>query len=154
MASNHFSNPFIYGEQFKDMNSSRNYNTNTSQPLIQSSQEYMFYKKYISIHSEDRDMLKYPNSSEFEIMLPEDMLNVTTLRLSDWSFPSNYNTFSVENNNVVMTFKINNPYNPNVNGVSNILVQLTFKYFFENADKTYSIKISNGFYNPEQWLLS
>jgi hypothetical protein len=128
------------------------FNTNTNHPLIPNSQEYMFYKKYVSIHSEDRDMLKYPNSSEFEIMIPEDMLNVTTLRLSDWSFPSNYNTFSVENNNVVMTFKINNPYNPNINGVSNLLVQLTFKYFFENADTTFSIKISNGFYNPEQMV--
>jgi hypothetical protein len=128
------------------------FNTNTSHPLIPNSQEYMYYKKYVSIHSEDRDMLKFPSSSEFEIMLPEDMTNVATLRLSEWAFPSNYNTFSVENNNVVMTFKIANPYNPNINGVDNVLVQQTFKYFFENSDTTFSIKISSGFYNPEQMV--
>ena len=40
---------------------SRNFNTNTSHPLIPSSQEYMYFKKYVSIHSEDRNMLKYAN---------------------------------------------------------------------------------------------
>jgi hypothetical protein len=140
-------------EQPPSFNSQAIFNTNTNHPLIPNSQEYMYYKKYVSIHSEDRDMLKYPSSSEFEIMLPEDMLNVATLRLADWSFPSNYNTFSVENNNVVMTFKINNPYNPNINGNSNNLVQQIFNYFFLNANNTFYIKISDGFYNPEQMVV-
>lgn len=133
-------------------NSQQVFNTNTNHPLIPNSQEYMYYKKYVSIHSEDRDMLKYPSSSEFEITLPEDMLNVTTLRLADWAFPSNYNTFSTENNNVIMTFKITNPYNPNINNVSINLVQQTFSFFFQNPNITYSIKISDGFYNPEQMV--
>ena len=76
------------------MNSAFFNNTNANHPIIPSSQEYLFYKKYVSIHSEDRDILKYPNSSEFEITLPEDLLNVSSLRLVNWSFPSNYNTFS------------------------------------------------------------
>ena len=71
------------------------FNTNTSHPIIPSSQEYMYYKKYVSIHSEDRDVLKFPNPSEFEIELPEDLLNVASLRLVSWSFPSNYSTFSI-----------------------------------------------------------
>ena len=83
---------------------SRNFNTNTSHPLIPSSQEYIYYKKYVSIHSEDRNTLKYPRSSEFEIELPEDILNVAALRLVSWTFPANYNTFSVLNDNVAMTF--------------------------------------------------
>ena len=37
-------------------------NTNQNHPLQQSSQEYYQYKKYVSIHSEDRDVLSYPNS--------------------------------------------------------------------------------------------
>ena len=49
--------------------SSKVYNTNQSHPLIPSSQEYLFYKKYVSIHSEDRDIIKYPNASFFEIEL-------------------------------------------------------------------------------------
>ena len=154
MASNNFSsNPFIYGEQqFKDMNSSRNYNTNTSHPLIQSSQEYMFYKKYVSIHSEDRDMLKFPNSSEFEIEVPEDMLNVASLRLVDWTFPANYNTFSSLNSNVTMTFIINNPYNPNINSVSNLLAQKIFECLFYSMNTEFLFVIEEGFYNPEQMV--
>ena len=70
------------------------FNVNQTHPLIPNSQNYTYYKKYISIHSEDRDMIKYPNASAFEIELPEDLLNVATLRLYDWSFPCNYDTFS------------------------------------------------------------
>ena len=70
------------------------FNTNTNHPLIPNSQEYIYYRKYVSIHSEDRDIIKYPNSSEFDIELPEDLLNVISIRLSTWAFPSNYSTFS------------------------------------------------------------
>ena len=90
------------------MNSGFFNNANANHPIIPSSQEYLFYKKYVSIHSEDRDILKYPNSSEFEITLPEDLLNVSSLRLIEWAFPSNYNTFSQLNSNVEMFFQINN----------------------------------------------
>ena len=81
--------------QFLDFSTSRVFNTNTSHPLIPNTQEYIYYKKYVSIHSEDRNMLKYPSSSEFEIEMPEDLLNVVALRLVSWTFPSNYNTFSI-----------------------------------------------------------
>ena len=47
------------------------FNTNTSHPLIPNSQEYIYYKKYVSVHSEDRNMLKYPESSDFEFELHE-----------------------------------------------------------------------------------
>ena len=128
------------------------FNTNTNHPLIPNSQEYIYYKKYVSIHSEDRDMVKYPSSSEFEIEMPQDMLNIIALRLADWSFPSNYNTFSVYNENVTMTFTINNPYNPNlVDGFSaSVLAQKTFEYLYLNQTTSYSIQISDGFYNPQQ----
>ena len=33
------------------------FNTNTNHPIIQNSQQYIFYRKYVSIHSEDRDIL-------------------------------------------------------------------------------------------------
>jgi hypothetical protein len=131
---------------------SRNFNTNTSHPLIQNSQEYMYYKKYVSIHSEDRDILKYPNPSEFEIEIPEDLLNVASLRLVSWTFPANYNTFSINTSNISMTFKINNPYNPNINNVSNLLVQKTFECLFYNQNDEYLISIEEGFYNPSQMV--
>ena len=129
---------------------SRNFNTNTSHPLIPSSQEYMYYKKYVSIHSEDRNILKYPNGSEFEIELPEDLLNVAALRLVSWTFPANYNTFSKVNDNVTMTFLINNPYNPNINGVVSILYSKIFECLFNTQTENFVIRISDGFYNPPQ----
>ena len=91
-------------------NSSKQFNVQSNHPLIPNSQDYLIYKKYVSIHSEDRDILKYPNSSQFEIELPEDITNIYSLRLINWTFPANYNTFSVLTNNITMTFVISEPY--------------------------------------------
>ena len=124
----------------------------TSHPLIPNSQEYMFYKKYVSIHSQDRDIIKYPSSGEFEIELPQDMLNVSTVRLVNWTFPANYSTFSVFNSNVTMTFKINNPYNPNINNDTDLLDQKIFECLFLTADEHFGIIIEEGFYNPVQMV--
>lgn len=142
-------------QSFSDKSQYNNFNTNvfntsTSHPLIPSSQEYMFYKKYVSIHSEDRNYLKYPSASEFEIELPEDLLNVAALRLVSWTFPANYNTFSTINNNTIITFKINNPYNPNINGISNTLLQKIFECLFLSQNENFNVRIEDGFYNPEQ----
>ena len=131
---------------------SRNFNTNTSHPLIPSSQEYMYYKKYVSIHSEDRNILKYPSAAEFEIELPEDLLNIVALGLVDWTFPSNYNTFANVSDNILMTFLINNPYNPNINGVTNILAVKTFECLFLSQTENFFIRICDGFYNPPQMV--
>ena len=131
---------------------SRNFNTNTSHPLIPSSQEYMYYKKYVSIHSEDRNILKYPSAAEFEIELPEDLLNIVALGLVDWTFPSNYNTFANVSDNILMTFLINNPYNPNINGVTNILDVKTFECLFLSQTENFFIRICDGFYNPPQMV--
>ena len=64
------------------------FEVNGTHPIIPNSQDYTVYKKYVSIHSEDRDILKYPQSSSFEIELPQDYLNVYTVRMSNWTFPS------------------------------------------------------------------
>lgn len=123
------------------------YNVNTSHPLITNAQDYMYYKKFVSIHSEDRDIIKYPNSAEFEIELPEDYLNVSSLQLVQWTFPANYNTFSVYNSNVLFTFKINNPYNPSVPGDYYYRI---YEALFINQQNLYTFTIEEGFYNPTQ----
>jgi hypothetical protein len=128
----------------------QNYNVNTTHPLIQNSQDYIYYKKYVSIHSEDRDMIKYPNSSEFEIELPEDITNVSTMRLTSWTFSSNYSAFSNIITNTTMTFKINNPYNPNINNIDDLLLQKTFEFLHGNINTEFKIQIQEGFYNPQQ----
>lgn len=146
------SGPSDGANQNFDFSTSKVFNTNTSHPLIPNSQEYIYYKKFVSIHSEDRNILKYPSSSEFEIELPEDLVNVISLRLVQWTFPSNYNTFSSLNSNISMTFKINAPYNPNENGVTNILQIKIFEYLFLNQDIQHGIVIEQGFYNPQQMV--
>ena len=131
---------------------SKNYNLNTNHPLIPSSQNYQFYKKYVSIHSEDRDVLKHPNSNSFEIELPEDLLNVSTIKLTNWSFPANYDTFSPTNLNVTMTFTISSPYNPGLNSLSNSLYQSIFECLFLSQNENFTITIETGFYNPSQMV--
>jgi hypothetical protein len=143
-----FTRNFSHNEPY----ASKVYNTNQNHPLIPSSQQYMFYKKYVSIHSEDRDILKYPNASSFEIELPEDLINVLTISLANWTFPANYDTFSPANSNVTMTFKINNPLNPATLSNSSPYYSAIFKALFLAKDTNYSITINSGFYNPDQMV--
>jgi hypothetical protein len=76
-------------------------NTNTNHPLIENTGQYVKYKKIVSIHSEDRNIQKYPLASHFEIDLPDDLLNIESVKLVSWGFPSNYAVFSVENKRFV-----------------------------------------------------
>jgi len=125
-------------------------NLQTNHPLIPNSNDYIIYKKFVSIHSEDRDILKYPDPSHFEIELPEDITNVYSLRLVNWTFPANYNTFSSLTNNVSMTFLINNPYNPGENMLFNPLEQAIFECLYTSTTNNFVIIIEDGFYNPTQ----
>ena len=132
--------------------SSKLYNTSTNHPLIPNANDYIIYKKYVSIHSEDRDVLKYPNSNQFEIEMPEDITNIYSLRLINWTFPSNYNSFSFANSNITLFFKITNPYNPGANMVFNPLQQAIFTALFETSNELYQFTIQEGFYNPTQMV--
>lgn len=132
--------------------SSKLYNTSTNHPLIPNANDYIIYKKYVSIHSEDRDILKYPNSNQFEIEMPEDITNIYSLRLINWTFPSNYNSFSFANSNITFFFKITNPYNPGANMVFNPLEQAIFTALFQTSNELYEFTIQEGFYNPTQMV--
>ena len=121
--------------------------------LIRNSNQYFIEKKYISISSEDRDILKYPNSSEFEIFLPQEYLNVASARLHSWSFPSNYNVFSVSYFNITIVFKMDKLYNPGENSFSDILTEGIFAALYYHGDKDIITDIETGFYNPEQMAI-
>ena len=128
-------------------------NVNETHPLIPNSQNYTLYKKYVSIHSEDRDYIKYPNSCLFEIELPEDYLNVSSVRLVDWTFPANYSTFSPLTANITMTFKINTPYNPGEHEFNDPLQNAIFEALYDYKDNNYKLIIEEGFYNPDQMAI-
>lgn len=140
----------VYEQKMTDFNKPQSYNVNTTHPLINNSQEYVLIEKYISIHSEDRDIVKYPDSSEFEIELPEDILNIASIKLVDWSFPSNYSTFSLLNGNILFAFYIKNPYNPAAFGLSDDYNYKIYEALFMTQNQIYSFTIEEGFYNPDQ----
>lgn len=131
----------------------QNYNVNQNHPIQQSNQEYIYVDKFVSIHSEDRDLTKYPYSNEFEVEMPEDLLNVVAIKLDEWSFPSNYNAFAAVNNNISFTFSINNPYNPQENGVINILYQQIYEALLNNINNSYTFFIQEGFYSNQQMAI-
>lgn len=126
------------------------FNTSSTHPLIPNANQYYIEKKYVSIHSEDRDILKYPNSSEFEIELPQDYLNVHSAKLSTWSFPANYNVFSPLNFNIAMTFKFIKLYNPGEHSYSDPLTEAIFAGLYSLIGNQYIVRIETGFYNPSQ----
>lgn len=108
--------------------------------LIQREQNYLHHRKLLTIHSEDRDVNKWPNSNHFEVALPASYVNVESMRLLDISLPVNSYSFS--------------------NGLQN--TKLSFSLTFDLADfqdpidssnaitVTANINIDEGFYTPEQ----
>ena len=133
------------------------HNISTNHPIIPNANNYMYEQRYVSIHSNDRDLIKYPKSSDFEIELPQDYQNVISTRLHSWTMPSNYNVFSLENYNVIMTFKLLNLYNPGTNIFKDASYQAVSEAFYAalsyNQDKNYAPIIEQGFYNPEQMAI-
>jgi hypothetical protein len=100
------------------------YNLGNHKPLINRDQTYVLDRKLVTIHSEDRDISKWKFSNQFEIVLPESINNVQSLRLIEVSMPANLYTFSnkYQNTKLVIT----------VGGVQE------------------TIEIDEGFYTPDQ----
>jgi hypothetical protein len=135
------------------------FNLSTNHPLIPNANQYLNETKYLSIHSEDRDIIKYPDSSEFEIELPQDYVNVQSLSLVSWSFPSNYNVFSDFNANRKMTFGFKTLYNPSAHGASSTdpviqamiqNVQNIYDVLTADPENEFIVTIQEGFYSPEE----
>ena len=79
---------------------------NNTHQLIQRQQNYVMERKLISIHTEDRDIKKWTNSNHFEVILPEPILNVQSMRLLDILVPVNFYTFSNTLQNTKMFFSV------------------------------------------------
>ena len=127
-----------------------NFNVQQNHPLIPNSNYYFPEKKYITISSEDRDIIKFPNPALFEIELPQDYLSVQSIRLATWSFPSNYDVFSIENNNIIMVFQFTNIYNPNLYNNNDVLLSGIYDALIPYVNKDIFFEIETGFYNPIQ----
>jgi hypothetical protein len=117
------------------------YSTNNNYPIINNANEYMLYKKTVSIHSEDRDIIKYPNPSYFELELPQDYLNVSTVSLGNHLFPICYDIFSLVYSNIYISFSI-------ISSTSsvNIVNEALTSYGTNN----YNVNITEGVYTQTQ----
>lgn len=127
----------------------------TNHPLIKNTAEYVKYRKQVSIHSEDRNIEKFPSASHFEIELPEDILNVEKVELISWCFPSNYDVFSIANKNLLITFKftsVNPPLPPTdayTTALNDIYILLSVEPY---STHEYSVTIQPGSYSPSQFV--
>ena len=126
------------------------FNVSSNHPLIPNANEYMYERQFVSIHSEDRNVIKFPNSAEFEIDLPQDYCNVQAVRLESWTFPANYNTFSLSQNNIAIVFEITNPYNPTDYMINDPLLAIISDALYANVGQPLVAIIEEGFYIPFQ----
>lgn len=111
-------------------------------PLIPNAQQYILQYKYCTINSDDRDIKKYPNAAEFEIELPQDYVNVQTVKLNSCTFPNKYDTFTESNKNIMFRFSVRPYYF--VSGIS---------YLDSNSETTFSFIIEEGTYSPTQMAI-
>lgn len=70
------------------------FNTQNNHPLIPREQNYVLSRKLLTIHSEDRDVKKWPTANHFEIILPEAIKNVQSMRLVQSTMPSSFYNIS------------------------------------------------------------
>jgi hypothetical protein len=82
------------------------YQLATSHPLVSRQQTYSVERVLLSVHSEDRDALKWPRADHFGIELPTAITNVQSARLVECALPSNYYAFSRSNQNTRFRFTV------------------------------------------------
>lgn len=129
----------------------------TNHPLQPNTGEYIRNRKIVSIHSEDRNILKFPLASQFEIEMPEEFANVESVKLVSWCFPSNYDVFSVSNKNLVLTFMFTSVTTMNipVSGTDPYQATLPEVYAIitNNITHEYICNITVGTYTPSQLVM-
>lgn len=120
-------------------------NIRSNHQLIPREQSYVLDRRLVTVHSNDRDVKKFPYPNNFEITLPESITNVDSMRLAEATFPSNYYSFSNDLQNTKLSFSfIASSINPNWSTVNPAIISL-----LTNAPP-FVIEIQNGFYRPEQ----
>ena len=96
-------------------------------PLQSRSQNYVLYRKLLTVHSEDRDVCSWPHANHFKINLPNPLVNVQSMRLVQASLPVNYYAFSPQIQNTKMWVE----------------------YKTQSGNSLKEIAIEPGFYCPE-----
>tara|TARA_B110000285_G_scaffold137353_1_gene153892 strand:- start:80 stop:1246 length:1167 start_codon:yes stop_codon:yes gene_type:complete len=121
------------------------FNVNNEHQLIRRQNTYVLNRKLLTIHSEDRDITKWPNSNHFEVTIPEDLINVQSMRLIEIQIPGNHYVFSNNNQNTKMEFYVI-PTSPGI----------PVSYYLPLAlqvDVPFTITIQEGSYTGQQMAL-
>lgn len=119
-----------------------------SVPLIPNANQYLLVHQYVSVHSEDRDVLKYPNPAKFSFEMPQPYERVVSARLHSWSFPTTVPVFSLFNKNVRMGLQIVDPYDPAAHGGGSATDQGIHDVLV--GAPVFFIDIEAGNYTPQQ----
>lgn len=120
------------------MSHSNNQRIINNHQLIEREQNYLHNRKLLTIHSEDRDINKWPKPNHFEVILPTSYVNVESMRLLDISIPVNFYSFSNSLQNTKLSFSLTLNL-ADFNDASGNAITITS-----------TINIDEGFYTPEQ----
>jgi hypothetical protein len=71
----------------------------------------LFSTRLVSVHTEDRDILKYPYENNFEIELPSNIKNILSIELFDITLPKYYYNISEYLQNDTLWCNINGLFN-------------------------------------------
>jgi len=116
-------------------------------PVIKRENTYVLNRKIITIHSEDRDISKWPYIHEFEISLPCILHDIVSIKLMNIQLPNNIYNFSNEYQNTKLSFKLLPTDSILQNGGNrNIYEFITLI----NNNNNYIITIPNGKYSSKQ----
>ena len=114
-----------------------NNNNNNGHELILRENSYNLNKKILTIHSEDRDIGKWPRSTSFEIQCPQVYQNVESIRLVDITLPTIQYTFTHSYQNTIFLFKLIAPTIPVVD-ISGTFLNINTIYSFEIQEGNYT----------------
>jgi hypothetical protein len=128
-----------------------NYHLNNSHNLQPNANTYFVEKKYVSIHSEDRNFIMYPKSGDFQITLPQTLNNVIKVRLATYDFPSNYDVFSRDINNINLAVSMGAPYFPTGAAIGSLYMAI-YECLLSVQDTNIIVTITSGFYTPTQMV--
>jgi hypothetical protein len=117
------------------------YNVNNEHQLIRRQNTYVLDRKLVTIHSEDRDYNKWPNSNSFEVTLPSDITNIQSMRLVDIQLPCNQYVFSNYQQNTKFNFYLFPRPSTEIGGD-------VYTALLDNSSNVYELTIQEGFYTP------
>ena len=91
-------------ERHNFQNTGSNVGVFSNHPVIINNDEYSLKKKYLTIHSTDRNITKWPSISEFQINLPQTYDYIYTLKLINIQIPDRLYNFTNILRNTKLSF--------------------------------------------------